>query len=65
MGRIRARTRLPDGSYGAADIVSSDNGLTASTPRLAVNSSGQAAASWRQQQDATKGDLIWVGTNFL
>jgi hypothetical protein len=63
--RVRARTRRPDGSYGAADIVSSDNGLPPSTPRLAVNASGQAAAAWRQQQNPNNGDLIWVGTNFL
>jgi hypothetical protein len=30
-----------------------------------VNASGQAAASWLQQQDSMKGDLVWLGTNFL
>jgi hypothetical protein len=30
-----------------------------------VNPTGQAAATWRQHQDAARGDLIWVGTNFL
>jgi hypothetical protein len=63
--RIRARTRQPDGTYGPADIVSSENGLTATSPRLAVNASGQAAAAFRQQQDDMRGDLIWVGANFL
>jgi hypothetical protein len=64
-GRIRARTRSPSGSYGLVEIVSSENGLFAQNPRLSVNASGQAAAAWRQQQDNERGDLIWVGSNFL
>jgi hypothetical protein len=62
---LRARERRPDGTYGPTDLVSSANGLAALNPRLAVNPAGQAAATWRQQQDDERGDLIWVGTNFL
>lgn len=65
LGRIRARTRNPSGSYGPVDIVSSENGLPAQNPRLSVNASGRAAAAWRQQQDDERGDLIWVGASFL
>jgi hypothetical protein len=62
---VRARERRPDGTFGPTDLVGSANGLPAGDPRVAVNAAGQAAATWAQQQDDARGDLIWVGTNFL
>lgn len=63
--RLLARERAANGTYGAVSLVSAANDLPAQSPQLAVNASGQAAAAWRQQQDDERGDLIWVGTNFL
>jgi hypothetical protein len=63
--RLRARERRADGSWGPISVVTADNGLGGGPPRLAVNASGQAAASWSARLTSTGFDLIWVGTNFL
>jgi hypothetical protein len=63
--RLRVRERRPDGSLGPLSILSADDGNGGGPPKLAVNASGQAAASWLARLDPMGFDIVWVGTNFL
>ena len=47
-----------DGDWGAAELIETDNAGNASTPQIAIDSSGNAVAVWTQW-DGTR-DSIWA-----